>query len=135
MKYRFKKIKFFDDVKISLFILLVFLFPLAGNSSADGLDTLIDLARSQGEIQKDSENETDNFKKIKEEIGKGLLSIGQSKSSILSKYGKPVVIIEGSPEKRERWVYKSADSSFFKGDKVYLFFDENDALAEIKVLE
>ncbi len=100
---------------------------------AEGLDTLIDVARSQGDIQKEYSEETRNFEQVKKGVDSGMIQKGQSKDEIVRRYGEPVVALQDSLTGREKWVYKPAKSDFFKGIKIYLFFDKADKLCEIAV--
>lgn len=100
---------------------------------AEGLDTLIAVARSQGEIQKEYSEETRNFERVRENIDDGTVKIGQSKDEVRRRSGEPVVSLRDSMTNREKWVYKPAKSDFFKGIKIYIFFDKNDNVDEIKV--
>ena len=118
--------------KITLMICAVLCSPLC---YAEGLDTLVELGKSQEEIQKVSTEETARFEWVKRAIGSGAITKGQSKDAIKGKYGEPVIITQDFQSKREKWVYKPASSSFFKGVKIYLYFDSSGSLDETKVLE
>lgn len=117
------------------FVLAVFLCASAVSFCfAEGLDTLIEVARSQGDIQKEYSEETRNFERVKDKIENGAIKKGQSKDEVMRRSGEPVVILHDSVTDREKWVYKPAKSDFFKGIKIYLFFDKNGLLDEISTV-
>jgi len=109
-----------------------FVLAFALNSYADGLDTLIDVARSQGEIQKVLNEETKAFERVKRGIDSGAIKKGTQKEEIRKKCGEPVVAVEPYNERPEKWIYKPATSSHFSGPKISLFFDSGGLLSEIK---
>jgi len=102
---------------------------------AEGLDTLIDVSKSMGDIQKEYNEETKNFDRVKRAVDSGSIKKGQNKDEILKQYGEPVVMTKDSSSKKEKWVYKPATSSFFDGIRIYLFFNDDGALDEIKVVK
>lgn len=114
---------------IVLFMTSIFAF----NCYADGLGALIELGRGQAEMQKAYAEETKIFERMKRGIDNGAVQKGQSKEDIGNEYGEPVVMLQ--EKGREKWVYKPAGSSFFKGIRVNLFFDEKGLLDEIVVLQ
>lgn len=100
-----------------------------------GLDTLIEAARSQAEIQKQYKEETDVFKKVKAGIESGAITKGQRREDIQRRYGEPVVKVKNLDGKRENWVYKPASSSFFAGIRATLIFAEDGRIDEISIEE
>jgi hypothetical protein len=113
------------------FIASVFVLECA----AEGLDTLIDLGRSQAQIQDQYREETRAFEKVKKGIEEGAIVKGQTRDSIRSKYGEPIVAAKDLDGKREDWVYKPASSSFFDGIRATLIFTEEGLLDEIRLGE
>lgn len=113
----------------------VILLSSAFNCCAEGLDTLMELGKSQAEIQKQYAQETKAFNAVREEIESGVIKNGMEKASILAKYGEPVVIIDDPDGKRKDWIYKPAESSFFKGIRATLFFTAEGVLDEAKIEE
>lgn len=113
-------------------VLIMSLVFIASQCFADGLGTLIEVGESMKEIAKHNEEETKSFEGVQRAIENGSIKEGQSKSSIREKYGEPVIATREA-DAREKWVYMPATSTFFKGKKIYLFFDERDTLAEIRV--
>jgi len=116
---------------MSSFLFLVSAVPLY----AEGLDTLIAIGKSQAEMQKALDEETKAFERVKRAVETGDISKGQGKAGIRDKYGEPVVATQDSTTGKEKWVYLPATSSFFKGAKMYLFFDTNGLLDEIRLIE
>ena len=116
---------------VSCFIMLLF----AINCHAEGLGTLIELGRSQAEMQKQYADETRAFKVVKKAIEAGALKNGMDKRSIIAQYGEPVVIVDDQDGKREAWIYKPAESSFFEGARATLFFTAGGLLDEAKIEE
>jgi len=100
---------------------------------AEGLDSLVEVARSQGKIQEEYSKETRVFESVKKAIDKGVIKKGQPKDEIAKKYGQPVVVVPEYGIDREKWVYKPSSSTFFDGIKIYLFFDKDNKLDEISV--
>ena len=111
--------------------LLVLLFSAYG--FAEGLDTLIEVGKAQGLIERQTKEETKNFEGVKKAIEGGSLKKGETKDSVLKRYGEPVIEYKDAGTKKETWVYKRADASFFGGEKIYLVFDDNGALEETKI--
>lgn len=121
---------------IRVFILLCLIFLLSAPiCRAEGLDVLIEVAKSQAEIKKQYEEETRNFERVKKGIESGAIKNGQTKSDLQAKYGKPVVSIKDPDGKREDWIYKPETSSFFKGIRATLVFTEQGILDEAGIGE
>ena len=118
-----------------LFTLALILLLFAFNCSAEGLGTLIELGKSQAEMHKQYAQETKAFEAVKRAIGAGVLKKGMDKASVLAKYGEPVVRVDDLDGKREDWIYKPAESSFFKGIRAILFFNAEGVLDEAKLEE
>ena len=118
-----------------LAITCLVLCAFASHCRAEGLNTLIEVSKSMGEANKELAAETASYNLVKKAVDSGAITKGQSKSSIRSKYGEPVLINEDFITKRERWVYKPVSSSFFKGARICLLFDSKGALDEINILQ
>ena len=112
------------------FILLVYAFDCWA-----GLDTLMEVAKSQAEMQKQYAQETKAFEAVKRAIVAGAVKKGMDRAFALAKYGEPVVIVDDPDGKREDWIYKPAESSFFKGIRATLFFTAEGVLDEAKLEE
>ncbi len=113
----------------------VILLSLTFNCGAEGLGTLIELGKSQAEMQKQYTRETKSFESVKRAIETGAIKKGMDKASVLSKYGEPIVIVDDLDGKRVDWIYKPAESSFFKGIRATLFFTAEGVLDEAKIAE
>lgn len=118
-------------ITISCAILLLSAF----NCRAEGLGTLIELGKSQAEMQKQYLEETKAFEAVKRAIEAGMVKKGMDKASVLAKYGEPVVMVDNLDGKRKDWIYKPAESSFFKGIRATLFFTAEGVLDEAKLEE
>jgi len=116
-------------------VLSLILLLTASNCCAEGLGTLIELGKSQAEMQKQYARETRAFESVKKAIESGAIKNGMDKNSVLAKYGEPVVIVDDPDGKREDWIYKPAESSFFKGIRATLFFTAEGVLDEAKIEE
>jgi len=112
---------------------MAFLFMGPLFACAEGLDSLIEVAKSQGEIKKEYEGETRTYESVKRAIEKGAIVKGMSKKSVSDKYGAPVVTVGEYGTDRGKWIYKPASSDFFKGPKISLFFTKDGILDEISV--
>jgi hypothetical protein len=116
-------------------VLCVILLSSAVNCRAEGLGTLIELGGSQAEMQKQYARETKAFEAVKSAIEAGMVKKGMDKASILAKYGEPVAMVDDLDGIREDWIYKPAESSFFKGIRATLFFTARGVLDEAKLEE
>ncbi len=121
-------------MKKTVLIAAILVCAAATRSGAEGLQSLIAAGQSMAEAKKVLAAEDSRFAGIKRALGSGALVKGQSKSAIRAQYGDPVVANTDFVTGRERWVYKSAGASFFKGPRVYLFFDKQGVLDETKAL-
>ena len=113
----------------------IILLSSAFNCCAEGLGTLIELGKSQAEMQKQYAQETKAFEAVKRAIEVGALKKGMDKASVLAKYGESVVVVDDLDGKRVDWIYKPAESSFFKGIRATLFFTAEGVLDEAKLEE
>lgn len=124
-----------NNYKVTAGIAAVLLLLLSPSVYAIGLGELMDIARAQKDAQKAYVDETKAFERVKSAIDKGAIKKGDPKKSIGDRYGEPVVSIIDANTKREKWIYKPASSSFFAGVKVYLYFNKDDKLDEVKMVE
>ena len=116
-------------------IVSALMFVSVARSGAEGLQSLIAVGKSMTEAKKSLAAEDGSFAGIKRALDSGALVKGRSKSAIRAQYGGPVVANTDFATGRERWVYKSVSASFFKGPRVYLLFDAQGTLDEIKILQ
>jgi hypothetical protein len=121
-----------QKIVVAFFIILL---SSAFNCGAEGLGTLIELGKSQAEMQKQYTRETKAFEIVKTAIKSGTIKKGMDKASIMAKYGEPVVMVDDPDGKRKDWIYKPAESSFFKGIRATLFFTSEGVLDEAKIEE
>jgi hypothetical protein len=115
----------------SVFAVLILIFA-TGMARGEGLDSLIEVAKSQGDIAKAYSEETKAYEGVKRAIASGAIVKGQNKQAILGKYGAPVVIVGDYGTDREKWIYKPASSDFFKGPRISLFFAKDGILDEVR---
>ena len=118
-------------ITVSCIVLLLSAF----NCCAEGLGTLMELGKSQAEMEKQYARETKAFEAVKGAIEAGAIKKGMDKAFVLAKYGEPVVMVDDPDGKRENWIYKPAESSFFKGIRATLFFTPEGVLDEVKLEE
>jgi hypothetical protein len=117
-----------------LAIVFIAFTPWLSLSHADGIGSLAEVGKSMDAAKKELDQETVRFNAVKNAVESGTLKKGISKQAILGQYGEPVVMNKDFATNRERWVYKPASSSFFEGERIYLFFDTGGTLNEIKLL-
>lgn len=110
--------------------------PLAVSCAhADGLGTLIEVGKAQTDIQRAYDEETKSYERVRRDVENGSIKKGDSKKDFLREYGKPVVMMQDKEKNREKWVYKPASSSFFKGARINVFFNADGAIDEIAKAE
>jgi len=107
------------------------LYSFAEEYEDDGLDNLIALARNQGEIQKGFKEDAKKYEALKRAYESGAIRKGESKGDIGKRYGEPEVVLPASAGKKERWIYKPPAASFFGGERITFYFDDNGNLDEI----
>ena len=121
--------------KIAGFMAAVIVIASSAQIRAEGLDALIEVGKSMADINAATAEETRVFNAVKAAIDRGIIKKGLSMAAIRKQYGEPVIINEDSATKREKWGYKPDTSSFLKGVRVYLYFDKNGILDEIRVVK
>ncbi len=101
-----------------------------------GLKALIELSKTRGKMVKDLKDESKNYDKVKTAIESDSLKKGETVHDVRRRYGDPVIILsEDEVSGATRWVYKPYQSTYFKGEKAYLFFDGEGALTEWRLLD
>ena len=122
-------------MKITNIVVLVsiLVFIGAGYGYAEGLDALIEVGKSQGEIAKAYSDETKAYEGVKRAVEVGQIAKGANKKAILDKHGEPVVMVGDHETGREKWIYKPSTSDFGKGPRISLFFTKDDVLDEVSV--
>ena len=96
--------------------------------SKNGLKSLMTFAKDRGSMVQEYKEETENYRKVRTALDRGMLKHGESASRIKRKYGEPVIMLPEENGKFVKWIYKPGDKTFFSERKVYLIFDENDKL-------
>jgi hypothetical protein len=112
----------------------VFLFVTSA-CAAEGLSTLIEVAKSQAEIKKQYDEETKKFERVKKGVESGSIKKGDARAYIEKEYGAPIVSVKDLDGIREDCVYKPAASSFFKGIRATLIYTKDGLLDEARVEE
>ncbi len=87
---------------------------------------LTGLSASMDSMAKQRQVESDNYKKAKEFIQGAEIADGLLKDDLIKQCGNPVVKADNG----SRWIYKPATSTYFKGEKIYFFFDGDDKLSD-----
>ena len=116
------------SIYIKLILILIIICGSVDGSvfAAGQLRKLKGIADSMGSMDKVLDTETRNYNKCKEFITGNKIVAGLLKEDVKRYCGDPVARVDDG----KRWVYKPSDSSFFEGEKIYLFFDENGILQD-----
>jgi len=115
--------------RLSLITILIFTYGCAGLSQKkDTLKMLIQLGRNDKLKQRALNQETKNFKRVKNYIDSNKIKMGISTKSAIKRFGEPVVVL--SETEGERWAYKPSDADWIGGEKIYLIFDEESSLSD-----
>ena len=102
---------------------------------AEGLSSLVEVGSSMDDAKKTLDAETRGFENVKRALDAGAIQKGAAKESIRAQYGQPVIVTKDGLGGKEKWVYKPASSSFFKGARICLYFNDLGTLDEVKVVE
>ena len=97
------------------------------------ISTLLDVAKSQSQAQRELNTETIHFNSLKKAIEEGRIKTGMSERHIQRIIGKAMLV--QNENDGQRWVYKPAEATFFDNNKIYLYFDKNKLLTKYKVFE
>jgi len=87
---------------------------------------LTGLSASMDRMAKQRQVESDNYQKAKEFIQGPEIREGLLKDDLIKQCGNPVVKVDNG----SRWVYKPSTSTYFKGEKIYLFFNSDEKLSD-----
>ena len=115
------------------FILLIIILLVgslgcaARNANVPALKMLVRLSKDNKLKQKALEQETKNFRSLKNYINSNKIESGISTKYAVKHFGEPVLIFTESNNK-ERWAYKPHDANWIGGEKIYLYFDEKGSL-------
>jgi hypothetical protein len=96
--------------------------------SKTGLSSLMTLSKDRSEMIAEYKRETRSYNLLKKAMESGLLESGAADEEIIKKYGQPVMAMEDAVGDTVRWVYKPSEADYFKGEKIYLFFDKDGKL-------
>jgi hypothetical protein len=102
--------------------------------SKTGVNSLMTFAGDRDAMIREYKKETSKYHKIKQAVSEEHLEVGETTDDISKKYGDPVVVVSESGDDVLRWVYKPGEDSFFKGEKIYLFFDQAGRLMDWQVI-
>ncbi len=118
-------------IYVMIFTSVVMISSFTGMAMSDGLDSLIEVGRSQGEIAKAYAEETRTYENVKRAIQNGAIKKGMTAKAVLDKYYEPVVVVGEYGTDRKKWIYKPQTSDFFEGPRISLFFTKDGVLDEI----
>lgn len=116
---------------LSIITLTLFL----GTYAHAGLKELMEVGRNQAAIGKALKKETKNYNKVKKAIISEKLKEGILADKIRKRYGEPIIGIFDEKKNAYKWLYMPATSTHFKGEKIYLFIDEEDKLVGWRLIE
>lgn len=111
----------FSAFAVIVFIFLTSFLGCAGPIKSERLGTLLELKKEDGLLSEHLEQEAESFDVLLEAIRKKEIKKGDLKNAVAIKAGEPVVVY--SEKESEKWVYKETGSGWFKGAKIYLFFN------------
>ncbi len=98
----------------------------AVTSNLEELKTLKAMVDEDKEKARDLKQEDKIFENIQKAIREERLKPGMSSEEVTRQWGGPIIkAVEGQSE---RWAYKEKTGDWFKGAKVYLFFDQEGRL-------
>lgn len=100
-----------------------------------GLKTLMEMGENQADIAKTLREETNIYNGVKSAIDLGAVQKGAAADTIRKKYGEPVIIVHDKKRDANKWLYMPAESTHFKGEKIYLYFDKENKLTEWEKIE
>lgn len=108
---------------------------LLGTPAHGDLKALMKLGKSQAEISKSLQEESKNYKRVKDAIISEELKEGMPAAGIREKYGEPIIDVFDNKKNAYKWLYMPATSTHFKGEKLYLFVSEEGKLVGWKLIE
>ena len=116
-------------------VALVIASPAQVRAGGGNIDSLKDVGKSMADINAAMAEETRVFNAVKAGVDSGAIKKGLSKDLLRAQYGEPVIITNDTATNREKWGYKPATSSFLKGIRIYLYFDTNGMLDEVRIAQ
>ena len=119
-------------LRFLMFFLIIISMCISGcvglGSNISAIKNMIRLGRNDKLKQQALKQETANFETIKMHIENNKIKSGISAKSAINKFREPILIL--SETKGEKWAYKPADADWIGGEKIYLFFDQEDSLVD-----
>ena len=94
--------------------------------AAGEIRKLTGLSASMDRMAKEQRVEDKNYQKAKEFMQGPEIAEGLSGDDLTKQCGNPVVVADNGL----RWVYKPPFSTFFKGEKIYFFFNSDGKLSD-----
>jgi len=113
----------------AVFITILVVFSNICNEplfAAGEIRKLTGLSSSMDRMAKEQRVEDKNYLRAKEFIQGPEIAEGLSKDDLTKQCGNPVVVADNGL----RWVYKPPFSTFFKGEKIYFFFNSDGKLSD-----
>lgn len=110
---------------------IVFFAGCAKLQHLDQLLTLQDMSKEGDRMDAHAREQDAKFDRLVKAVKDGSLDQGTSKKRAVKLFGDPVLIeaVERNGNNEEQWLYRRA-KEFFGGEKVYLYFDAGDRLAD-----
>jgi hypothetical protein len=112
---------------IKLLLIVILVSSHASRLYAAGeIRKLKGIADSMDDGQEVLRQEGENYKKARAFIRSEDIKEGLNSDNIIDICGQPVAKADNA----KRWVYKPPSSTFFKGEKIYFFFDDKGMLVD-----
>lgn len=99
-----------------------------------GLGSLMEISKSQKEMESILAKETKIYKKVKRAFDSNLIKVGDSRVQLSGKFGEPVVKLRDEIKNTEKWIYKPGNMDYFSGNQIRMVFDHNGELVSIGYL-
>lgn len=115
-------------------VVSVIAFWCTSAHSAD-LKTLMEIGASQADIAKTLREQTKIYDGVKSAVDAGAIKKGMTSDVVRRKYGEPVINVYDKKHDASKWLYMPAESTHFKGEKIYLYFDKENKLIESEKIE
>jgi hypothetical protein len=110
---------------------IFFIFLVSGcvymKADKGDIGTLLDIKRSEESEKEYLKKASENFERAVTKINTGEIKIGVKKTEVVQKIGDP--LLQYKKAGGETFVYRPSEDAWFKGKKVYLYFDSNGQLA------
>jgi len=98
------------------------------------LGHLMQIGKARGDMEEELKKETESYRKIKKAIDQEHIKENERGQVISEKFGAPSIKLVENDKIHTRWVYKQGETSYFEGEKIYLFFNENNKLAGWEII-